>query len=346
MKLSNRYILPVGTLGVALTIGVAMQQGFGGDPAPSEAAQVQQQGFTVSRADTPPAPGTLEQAKGAQASTPELTGITPTSAPTPPREAGTPGVLGQPPLRQVTASEPEIAELPNEAPVPGFSCEIDMTAELRDAAMVRLSLQAPCLTEERVTLHHNGLMITETVGPDGALSVDIPALSRNAVFIAAFANGEGAVAQTEVPSLAGFERVALQWRNAEGLELHALEFGAAYGEPGHVWHGAARDPQAASSDEGGFLVRLGDPKAPESMMAEIYSFPISAAGRDGEVRLSVEAQVTAGNCGQEITAQTLEQDSGGQVSAHDLSFFMPDCDGLGDFLVLKNLPEDLKIAAN
>ncbi|MFP4275612.1 MAG: translocase, partial [Paracoccaceae bacterium] len=105
-------------------------------------------------------------------------------------------------------------------------------------------------------------------------------------------------------------------------------------------------PASAAAGEGGFLVRLGDADAPDAMMAEIYSFPRAASEQAGTPRVSIEAEVTEGNCEREITAQTLGQNGKGEIAGHDLNFFMPDCEALGDFLVLKNLPEDLNIASN
>lgn len=62
--------------------------------------------------------------------------------------------------------------------------------------------------------------------------------------------------------------------------------------------------------------------------------------------LSIEAEVTAGNCGQDISAQAIELRRDGTLRTRELSLAVPDCDGVGDFLVLNNLLDDLKIAAN
>jgi hypothetical protein len=59
----------------------------------------------------------------------------------------------------------------------------------------------------------------------------------------------------------------------------------------------------------------------------------------------VEAAVTGATCGRDLTGKTLMSERGSAFAA-DLTLAMPDCGGIGDFLVLKNLATDMKIAAN
>jgi len=245
-----------------------------------------------------------------------------------------------------TVSAPQIMPEPQgrdtvEAP----AC--DMIAEARPiaAAMVKLSLDAACLPNERVTVHHNGMIFTQTTSATGTMDITVPALSQEAVFIMAFANGEGAVAQTKVEELADFDRMVLQWKGASGFEIHAREFGADYGDEGHIWQGAPGDLASAITGQNGFITRHGDTSAPEAMLAEVYSFPISATAREGIVDLTVEAEVTDVNCGLEIEAQTMQVLDGDEMKTRNLTLSVPECDAAGNFLVLNNLLADLKVAS-
>lgn len=226
------------------------------------------------------------------------------------------------------------------------ACDITADAQAVAAAMVKLALDAACLPNERLTVHHNGMIFTEVTDDKGRLNVTVPALAEEAVFILAFGNGDGAVAQTTVPELSDFNRVVLQWKGAAGFELHAREFGADYGDAGHVWSGAPRDMATAVLGEGGFMIRNGDTDVAEPLMAEIYSFPVAAAAQEGDVALSVEAEVSKSNCGLEIEAQALELRGTDQVKTQNLTLAVPDCDAVGNFLVLNNLLQDLKVAQN
>ena len=162
----------------------------------------------------------------------------------------------------------------------------------------------------------------------------------------AFTNGEGAVAQATVDELADYERVALQWKGDTGFELHAREFGATYGSEGHVWSGAARDMSFAVTGQGGYISRLGDVNVPDGLLAEVYTFPTNTKQSEGKVDLSVETEVASNNCGLEIEAQTLQTHSGRDITSRDLTLSVPDCEATGNFLVLNNLFEDLKVASN
>ncbi|KMK65938.1 hypothetical protein [Puniceibacterium sp. IMCC21224] len=227
-----------------------------------------------------------------------------------------------------------------------LGCESTMRADPAAGAMVALFISASCHGGERVTLHHNGLMFTQVMQPDGTLAVDVPALAEEAMFIAAFGNGDGAVASASVPSLPFYDRVAVQWKGNTGLQLHAREFGADYFTQGHIWQASAGDISRTIKGESGFLTHLGQDTAPDALIAEVYSFPAGTARDHGTISLSVEAEVTQANCMSDVEAQTLELHTGDSLRVRDLTLSMPDCDTAGDFLLLKNLLEDLTIAAN
>lgn len=223
-------------------------------------------------------------------------------------------------------------------------CEITANARPIAAALVNLTLDAKCLPNERVTVHHRGLIFSQTTDANGAFDITVPAMAKDATFVVAFSNGEGAVAQAVVDELADYDRVALQWKGDTGFELHAREFGADYGSDGHVWSGASRDLSFAVTGQGGFVSMLGD--VADGLMAEVYTFPITPTQGGGDVLLSVEAEVAKNNCGLEIEAQTLQTRSGNDITSRDLTVSVPDCDAAGNFLVLNNLFEDLKVASN
>ena len=216
--------------------------------------------------------------------------------------------------------EPEIAG-------PASLCDISMNAVPSAAAMVDVSLKADCYPNERVTFHHNGMMFTHATDRDGNLDLSIPALSENAVIIVAFANGEGALANAKVPSLADYDRMVVQSKAKSNLHINAFEFGANFREDGHVNVKSERTIEHAEQGLGGFITVLGD-KA------------------QGDVHVSVDANVTIANCGLRIEAQTLEVSRAGKMKVQDLSLPIPGCDAVGDFLVLQNLIQDLKVARN
>ncbi|MGR3623218.1 hypothetical protein [Pseudophaeobacter sp.] len=228
---------------------------------------------------------------------------------------------------------------------PDAGCAMQARATAHPGALVALYIAAPCRAGERITLHHQGMMVTETLDAEGSLDLLVPALASTAVFIiepslTSQRQSTGAVAQVEVPDMAEVDRVVLQWGGNSGFEIHAREFGAQYGALGHVWHGADQLGSAGA----GQVMQLGDASQLAPRLAEVYSFQRSAAEVSGVIEISVETEISEINCGRDISAQTLRI-SGDQVQTRDLTLSMPDCTATGDFLVLNNLVENLKIAA-
>lgn len=242
---------------------------------------------------------------------------------------------------------------PVETPAPeikrsefGLSCGALLTASPKDAAMVGLTLTDPCRGAEVFTLQHGDLAFTARLNALGTYMIDVPALRSDAQFTVRFQDGSTVEAEVAMPTTDQVDRVALFTTGQPGLAIHALEFGADYGEAGHVWADNPRDPDTATRTGGGFITQLGDASLPDAQLAEVYTFPADAKHRDGVVRLSIETEVTATNCGKDIAGRSLQKVAGEGAAPVSLTLAMPDCDAIGEFLVLKNLLRDLKIASN
>ena len=327
-----------GTLGCAVGIGFVMQS--------SETA-AQRYGNATVQATIPAAKQpTIPAARDVSVTSAllEVEAITLTAA-----EFDTNVDLPAPDPEVVTAAAPQsVLPEPEEALVPTVvepACDLTAKARPIAAAMVNVTLDATCFPNERLTIHHNGMIFTQVTDDTGNLNVNVPALSGDAAFVLAFANGEGAVAKALVEDLGDFNRVALQWKGQSGFEIHARENGAEYGENGHVWRGAPGDIADAVTGQGGFLTRHGDLSAAEPLLAEVYSFPTVAGEQSGEVALSIETEVTTVNCGLEIEAQVFQISTDGAINSQSVTMSVPACDSIGDFLVLNNLLQDLKVAA-
>lgn len=174
-----------------------------------------------------------------------------------------------PGLHLAGLTQDALPQPPADPDLPHLGCALTAEARPLPDAMVALTLQAPCAPDQRLTVHHMGMMFTALTDAQGGLSLTVPALSEEALFILALATGEGAVAQTRVPDLAQVDRVVLQWSGDAGFQIHAREFGADYGTAGHVWAGSATRP----GPDHGQVMRLGADDTLSPRMAEIYSFP-------------------------------------------------------------------------
>lgn len=334
MRHLKEIVTAAGTLAIAVGIGFVMQS--------SEVAQ-ERYGASA-RPVTLPAPEPEEDVLNGSANADLLVvqDIELTSA------SDTPGAQapdGEAAVQRASLSA--VADAPEPDGLPATEgCEMTALAMPAAGAMVNLTLDAACAPNERLTVHHNGMMFTETTDSAGGLSVTVPALTEQAVFILAFSNGEGAVAQTMVEDIVMYDRVALQWRGRAGFELHAREFGADYGQDGHVWTGVAQNAAGMVAGQNGFIMRLGDTLSAEPLMAEVYTYPSGMTAQSGTIDMSVEAEVTEHNCGLEVEAQSIEIMADGAMKTQDLTLAVPACDAVGSFLVLNNLVADLKVASN
>jgi len=226
-------------------------------------------------------------------------------------------------------------EEPSHVPDAAPDCRAKLAVTPGIKGMMQVALTAPCNPMERVVLRHAGLAVTGKIGPDGALNLTLPALQTNSAVEVGFADGSKVLQPVTVPDAAQFHRFAVQWQGADAFAIHALVSGADYGQPGDIWQDNPQDPAQA---KGGFLTVLGDETVENPLLAEVYTY--AAAPAD----ILVEAAVLDENCGKDLLADVLESHDG-RVRVTDLTLAMPECSGVGDFLVLKNLASDMKIAA-
>lgn len=213
-------------------------------------------------------------------------------------------------------------------------CPVTLTLGVLPRAMLSLALTAPCHDGQRVVLHQAGLAITGRIAADGTLALRLPVFTADGAVAVQFADGSRVEQALPVPEAARYRRFGVQWQGADGFRLHGLESGADFGQPGDVW--------AKSSVGAGSLTVLGDATVENPLLAQVYTYP-AEPGIKPEIVL--EAAVLAETCGHDLLGDVLTSE-GGQVQSTDLTVAMPDCSGVGDFLVLKNLASDVKIAAN
>lgn len=210
----------------------------------------------------------------------------------------------------------------------GIACaDSTLTLDATARAMLRVTLSAPCFPNERVVISHSGLTFATATDKAGDLELMLPALAAEAR-VDVRVGAEAVMSAThDVTGLDALSRVAVQWAGAKGFHLGAFENGAAFGTEGHV---SAAQPRDRTTSDGGFLTVLGDPAVDHPMLAEVYTAPVTT--RVDEV--VIEAEVSAATCGRALDGTTLRMAPGAAVEREPLSFAMPGCDAVGDFLML------------
>lgn len=332
---ATRVALVAGTISTAAAIGLFMQSG---SPLEASAVAEPREKLVANDLDQPMDIPRINAMLGRSDADQEI--------PAMPAERYAEAALPAQPIVLTVASEQPLSAMPKEETVPILGCDIDVQATPAVAAMVNLAVRASCLPNERVTVAHAGLTFTEILDAEGNLEISVPAMDANAVFDVSFPNGYTSSASVDVSSLQFYDRVAVQWVGETGLQIHALEFGAFYGDEGHVWFGNDRDLTAVIGGRGGFLLRLGDGFSEVSHMADVYTFPTVNAAASGDVALTVEAEVNGANCGRVVSATTLQVQPGKAPIKKSLNLEIPSCEASGDFLVLQNLLQNLTFAQN
>lgn len=239
----------------------------------------------------------------------------------------------------LAASPPVVSVDPS--PLVANACDAKLELMSEPHAMIGLTLQAPCHVNERVILKHAGLAVSVMTTANGALFTSIPALETLAAVEVMFADGLTAKAEIDMPEIAQVRRFGVQWQADDAFQVHAFENGAGYGDADHVSGADPHRPGMGLRPTGGFLTLLGDSTAKNPLLAEVYTYPADPAAKS---EIIVESAVTDATCGRELLGETLNA-IGGQVFVTELTLAMPDCSGIGDFMVLKNLVLDLNIAA-
>ena len=237
------------------------------------------------------------------------------------------------------------------APVAAVSCAAKLDLTVGPSAMLEMTLAAPCTKNARVVILDGGLSVTGLTSDTGTLRVELPAMTSAARVSVRLPGGDMVTATASVPEMNLYDRVAVQWMGNDSFALHALEFGAKFGEIGDISAQHPRTPSAATQDKGGFLTQLGDTTVTEPMQAQVYTFPTGLSSKSGSVKILIEAPVTAQTCGRDMLAQTLQSvpATGAEVVAKssDVTLSMPTCDSGADgqFIELTDVVPDMVVAS-
>lgn len=209
-------------------------------------------------------------------------------------------------------------------------CESDMRLMPLPGAMVRLHIAAPCQAEGRIVVSHGDLAFSVFLDADGGYQADIPVLASDARFYVFLPDDSLLQASAHLPELDEHHRVVVQWMGNYGIGLHAFHRDAGFGEVGHVFAESPHDPELADAR----LIKLGDARGPEPMLAQIYSIPVDQ--RDA-TRLELEVTFDQQSCGRDILAHVMQIAPGLEGDLSEVSLAMPECNAPAGLAIL-NLP--------
>ncbi|MEO1640317.1 MAG: hypothetical protein AAFU41_13840 [Pseudomonadota bacterium] len=229
-------------------------------------------------------------------------------------------------------------------PVPGCAVALDLRRQI--AAMVELTVTAPCDESASFIVHHEDMRVAGVTDNEGKAVMTLPALATQADFVLSINNIKQTSADIFVPELRQYDRAILQWRNRTNMRLHAFEDGAQIGDAGHVWSASIHSAEDTRAGRHGFVMALGDTDAEIPYQAEVYTFPEGQMNRDGGVDLQIGVRVTEDNCGREVDAKTIQTNAGQMLVKEEISAQMPGCELVGEVAFLQNIFTDLTPPSN
>ncbi|TFL19241.1 hypothetical protein [Jannaschia formosa] len=250
----------------------------------------------------------------------ELTGVTDASL-EPPAELP----LADRPIARATSGE--------------GGCAVRAEAVPQHAAMIALTVAAPCHAGNRVDIVQGELGVTVRLDAEGHAALSLPALSGSPTLAVRVAEAEPVQLLTWVSDFDRYQRAVLQWGGRPGLQLHAFENGSGWGGAGHVGPDAPRAVADAIAGTGGFLVRLGDAEVSDGLGALVYTAPAAVP-----VALTLEAPVTAETCGRHIDAAAFRVGPGLAPAPQPVALTVPGCQAVGDAVLIDGLL-DARVAA-
>ena len=243
--------------------------------------------------------------------------------------------LTNPPTRQLTA----VRE--TQATTSAGPCMVTVDAMSLAGALVAIDVTSPCDGGSRVDIIQGDLHVAIALDAEGFGTVELPALSPMPAVAVLVTDRDPVTVQTEVTDYSMYNRAVLHWQGAAGMELHAFEGAAGYGDEGHVSADQPRTIAHALSGNGGFMSQIGDAGMDDARAALVYTAPRGVAAE-----LSIEAAVTDANCGQTIYGGTIQTGPGIPAATQEVTMTMPGCDAVGDYVMLGDLIPAIAVASN
>jgi hypothetical protein len=208
------------------------------------------------------------------------------------------------------------------------ACALRLDLAVAPDAIIDLTLSAPCNLGERVVIRHSGLEFTGSIGADGRLIAQVPAMEPDALVAAYVGGSEIVLGKIAVPDVSEFLRVGVHLPAFARFDMRAEEAGQVYVASNH-----------SSGDDPHRIIWLGQGKTEEPLVSQVYSVALRDFGRP---ELTVELRITPETCGRTLAAEIVTSRSG-KVAQTTRDVAVPLCGTAGDILLLKNLLPDLTL---
>ena len=228
-----------------------------------------------------------------------------------------------------------VSALPTEPADVGFAAADCPPAKLdlatQPGALLAVAITAPCAARKSARLQLDALEFDLNLDGAGKWSGLVPALGTDNRVEVRLPDDVRLSAKIAAPGTVTFNRTLVLWQGVGAVHLNAYEYGAHYGEAGHV---RADMPRTPDTPLGGYLMSYGAKGS--GAHAEVYSAPADM----NNIRFDLEAPVSAASCGRDLRASVVKIQAGAASAPLPVTLSMPDCDLL-DGSVVMDLPETM-----
>ncbi|MEM7717766.1 MAG: hypothetical protein AAF222_01055 [Pseudomonadota bacterium] len=215
----------------------------------------------------------------------------------------------------------------------GVSCAPSLELSETPGGLLDVAIQAACHRAELIDVTVNELTATVRTDAHGQHTFRLPALAETVAVTVSL----GAHILTEKLSLSQnveLQHVILAWKGGQIFSVRTTTYATAAD--------AGRTIPVLQTAPVGVLTQLGSERG---HAFEILSFPARPPGAQGVIRLTVEAEVTEANCGQDVSTLAYQTGYSGKLRPTEIDYTMPGCDRVGDIVRLQNLFRDMRLAA-
>ncbi len=210
----------------------------------------------------------------------------------------------------------------------GGHCEnVQIATKPQPAGRLEINVQAPCLAGRNVTFIYGGHDFVRSAGASGVLAFTLDLFEGAVPLALRLEDGTSTDIDLSAVDLTGISKVTILWSAPVNLDLHALEYLAPRGGPGHVWAKAPSSLDAALSamsegSRGRGFISMDDAGDGPGVHAEVYTFLHNKSQRHGAITLLIDYETrgdvpSGDHCGAgklaEVEAQVIRLRRGGRV---------------------------------
>ncbi|MBO0766112.1 MAG: hypothetical protein J2P50_16195 [Hyphomicrobiaceae bacterium] len=203
----------------------------------------------------------------------------------------------------------------------------------------RIAVDSPCRPQQLVIFTYAGAVFIRSLNELGRAAFILDCFAGDGETVTINFEDHTALVRRPVigEDMRDFSKVAIVWSSTIDLDLHAFEYSATFGSPGHVWAGRPRSLEEASAERDGrghgFLSTVGA-GGEIGMNMEVHTFVHQRGEAPGVVKLVVDYSTRGGKpegrfCGggdlAELPFKAYILDRGGPYRQLELAFASVPC---------------------